>query len=72
MKSQSFAVDLLSHTRTTHELEVMLNYDPQIMKDDDDFVSLDELEPGESSEGGLARLRLAITYKQKKVHFQTR
>lgn len=67
MKSQEFAVDLLSHIRTTHELEVMLNYDPYIVKDDEDSNS-DELDPGDRSEDGLARLRLAITYKQKKVH----
>lgn len=64
-RSQDFAVSLLSHTRTSHELQVMLNFDPNIMKDDDE--SLTEMnEPSEIHEGGLARLRLAIAYKQKK------
>lgn len=64
-RSQEFAVSLLSHTRTSHELQVMLNFDPNIMKDDDESVN--ELkEPSEIHEGGLARLRLAISYKQKK------
>jgi transient receptor potential cation channel subfamily C len=53
---QKFAVDLLDHTRTSKELEVMLNYNP-----DDPFES----EEGEKM--GLDRLKLAIDYKQKDV-----
>jgi len=64
-KSQDFAVSLLNHTRTSHELEVMLNFDPNIMREDDESV-MDAVEPTDIHEGGLTRLRLAINYKQKK------
>lgn len=66
-RTQEFAVSLLSHTRTSHELQVMLNFDPNIMKEDDD-ESVDEVkkEPNDIHEGGLSRLRLAMSYKQKK------
>jgi len=67
MRSQTFAVDLLSHIRTTHELEVMLNYDPYMMRDEEDKDMELPDEKGERYEDGLARLRLAINYKQKKV-----
>ncbi|ODM97381.1 Transient-receptor-potential-like protein [Orchesella cincta] len=63
-KSQEFAVNLLGHTRTSHELEVMLNFDPNIMREEDENVM--EPESTDIHEGGLARLRLAINYKQKK------
>ncbi|CAG7823672.1 unnamed protein product [Allacma fusca] len=59
--SQDFAVSLLSQTRTSHELNVMLNYDPHNVQDDEGIMSFDT-----SAECGLARLRLAIKYKQKK------
>lgn len=46
-----FAVDLLQQVRTTTELNTILNYDP----DDEDSMSTKQ----------LARLELAIQYKQK-------
>lgn len=52
---QDFAVDLLDQTRGSKELEILLNYDSE----------------GPVSDGGdrmnLARLKLAIKYKQKRV-----
>lgn len=53
---QQFATSLLDHARTSYELEVMLNYDP-----DGDLW-----DPGERQT--LERLKLAINYKQKMVH----
>lgn len=52
---QGFATSLLDHARTSHELEVMLNYNP----------TGDNWEPGERQ--SLDRLKLAIKYKQKQV-----
>ncbi|XP_076362865.1 transient receptor potential-gamma protein-like [Tachypleus tridentatus] len=51
---QNFATALLDHTRTTYELEVLLNYDP----------SGPAFEHGDRM--NLSRLKLAIKYKQKK------
>ncbi|KPJ19923.1 Transient receptor potential protein [Papilio machaon] len=51
---QEFATSLLDHTRTSQELEIMLNYNPW---------DLDCWEPGERQT--LGRLKLAIKYKQK-------
>lgn len=51
---QSFATALLDHTRTTHELEVLLNHDP----------ATDSLEA--HGKMTLSRLKLAIRCKQKK------
>lgn len=55
--TQVFATSLLDHCRTSHELEVMLNYNP----------TGDNWEPGERQT--LDRLKLAIKYKQKQVNF---
>ncbi|CAG2069492.1 unnamed protein product [Timema podura] len=52
---QTFATSLLDHTRTSLELEVMLNHNPEG----------EHWEPGERD--SLERLKLAIKYKQKKV-----
>lgn len=49
---QHFATALLDHTRTTHELEVLLNHDPGIDSVDGNRT--------------LSRLKLAIRCKQKK------
>ncbi|XP_050551804.1 transient receptor potential protein isoform X2 [Spodoptera frugiperda] len=51
---QEFATSLLDHTRTSKELEIMLNYNPW---------DIDCWEPGERQT--LGRLKLAIKYKQK-------
>ncbi|XP_068623201.1 transient receptor potential protein [Battus philenor] len=51
---QEFATSLLDHTRTSQELEIMLNYNPW---------DVDCWEPGERQT--LGRLKLAIKYKQK-------
>ena len=52
---QDFAVDLLDQTRGSKELELILNHDPNgPMNEKTDKMN-------------LARLRLAIKYKQKKV-----
>lgn len=52
---QKFAVDLLDQTRTSNELAIILNYDPE----------MSTYEPGDRM--SLNRLEQAITYKQKKV-----
>lgn len=52
---QQFAVDLLEQTRTSNELAIILNYDPEIST----------YEPGDRM--SLTRLVQAIDYKQKKV-----
>lgn len=52
---QTFATALLDHARTSRELEIMLNYNP----DGENW------EPGERQT--LDRLKLAIKYKQKQV-----
>lgn len=54
---QQFATALLDHTRTTHELEVLLNYDPK---------DTDALDGESSGRMTLSRLKLAIRCKQKK------
>ncbi|KAH8336809.1 hypothetical protein KR059_003944, partial [Drosophila kikkawai] len=51
---QKFAVDLLDQTRTSNELAIILNYDPQ----------MSSYEPGDRM--SLTRLVQAISYKQKK------
>ncbi|XP_022229777.2 transient-receptor-potential-like protein isoform X1 [Drosophila obscura] len=51
---QNFAVDLLDQTRTSNELAIILNYDPQ----------MSSYEPGDRM--SLSRLVQAISYKQKK------
>lgn len=53
---QKFAVDLLDQSRSTQELAIVLNHDP----DAPPYADGDHME--------LARLELAINYKQKKVH----
>lgn len=55
-QTQEFATSLLDHARTSNELEIMLNYDPE---------SIEPWEIGERQT--LERLKLAIKYKQKKV-----
>lgn len=52
---QEFAKDLLDHTRTSNELEIMLNFAAD--------ATIDAWEPG--SRQTLERLKLAINYKQK-------
>lgn len=52
---QEFATALLSHVRTSNELEIMLNFNP----------NGENWEPGERQT--LDRLKLAIKYKQKQV-----
>lgn len=52
---QQFAVDLLDQSRSSHELAIILNHDP------------DSLPYVEGEHMKLARLELAINYKQKKV-----
>lgn len=57
---QGFATSLMDHARTSYELDVMLNYDPE--------ENFDVWEPGKR--GTLERLKLAIKYKQKNVSCQ--
>lgn len=52
---QQFAVDLLDQTRSSQELAIILNYDPQSPP----YVDGDHMQ--------LKRLEMAIDYKQKKV-----
>lgn len=52
---QEFAKDLLDHTRTSNELEIMLNFAAD--------ATVDAWEPGFRQT--LERLKLAINYKQK-------
>lgn len=57
---QVFVGALLDHSRTSHELEVMLNFNP--------LPGSEIWEPGDRQT--LERLKLAINYKQKQVsHF---
>lgn len=56
---QEFATSLLDHSRTSNELEIMLNYNPSNREDNWD--------PGERQT--LERLKIAIKYKQKMVSF---
>ena len=55
-KCKLFATALLDHTRTSHELEIILNYDP--------------LQPVLENDGRmtLRRLRLAVKLHQKEVN----
>lgn len=55
LQCQTFATTLLDHVRTSHELKVMLNYNPA------------SLEWMEGEKDTLERLKLAIKYKQKMV-----
>jgi transient receptor potential cation channel subfamily C protein 4 len=52
---QSFATMLLDHSRTSAELDTMLNFDPDG----------EHWQPGQRKT--LERLKLAINYKQKNV-----
>lgn len=52
---QQFAVDLLDQTRSSQELAIILNYDPQSPP----YMDGDHMK--------LKRLEMAIDYKQKKV-----
>lgn len=54
-KCQQFAVDLLDQTRSSQELAIILNYDPQSPP----YMDGDHMK--------LKRLEMAIDYKQKKV-----
>ena len=61
---QQFATALLDHTRTHYELEVLLNYEPE----PSGTAGLSETSAKFCTEQGrmhLARLKLAIRYKQK-------
>lgn len=53
---QKFAVDLLDQSRSSQELAIILNYDPESPP----YYDGDQMK--------LARLELAINYKQKKVY----
>lgn len=55
---QKFAVDLLDQSRSSQELAIILNYDPD---------SSSPYEDGDHMR--LTRLMLAINYKQKKVFY---
>ncbi|RWS15299.1 transient receptor potential ion channel subfamily C trp-like protein, partial [Dinothrombium tinctorium] len=58
LKVQNFAVALLDHIRSTYELQVCLNYNPS--------KQIEPIEEEDEEEGWkLARLKLAIDYKQK-------
>ena len=59
---QEYSAALLAETRSSKELEIILNYDP-----DNPPVLLETTE-----KMTLARLKLAIRYKQKKVGGQRR
>jgi transient-receptor-potential-like protein len=54
-QAQKFAVDLLDQSRSSQELAIILNHDP----DEPGFVEGDHMK--------LAKLELAIDFKQKKV-----
>lgn len=56
LQCQQFAVDLLHQSRSSQELAIILNHDPDSPP----------YEEGEHMK--LARLELAIQYKQKKVY----
>lgn len=54
---QKFSVDLLDQTRSSQELAIILNYDPE--NEDQEYKAGDHMT--------LKRLEMAINYKQKKV-----
>lgn len=54
---QNFSTSLLDHVRTSNELDIILNYDPD--------PNTEPWEIGEQPK--LARLKLAIKYKLKSV-----
>jgi hypothetical protein len=56
-KCQDFAVDLLEQTRGSRELNIVLNHD----------TTSNGMDESGSEKMTLARLKLAIKYKQKKV-----
>lgn len=58
---QEFSTALLDHARTSHELEVMLNFNPTF--------GADSWDPGERQT--LERLKLAIKYQQKMVSWKS-
>lgn len=57
---QKFAVDLLDQSRSSQELAIILNHDP----DSPPYQEGDQMK--------LARLELAINYKQKQVNIRIR
>ena len=57
---QEYASALLAETRTSHELEIILNYDHE---------NPPALVESQIEKKSLSRLKLAIKYKQKKVLF---
>lgn len=57
MKTMEFGCSLLDHVRFSHELEVMLNFNPS--------ATTDIWEPGDRQT--LSRLKQAIKFKQKLV-----
>lgn len=63
---QAFATALLDHTRTHYELEVLLNYEPDSSCSGSAASSSASRETAEQGRMHLARLKLAIRYKQKK------
>lgn len=63
---QQFATALLDHTRTHHELEVLLNYEPPDSNGSTVSGSASRETAAEEGRMHLARLKLAIRYKQKK------
>ena len=58
MQCQDFATALLDHTRSSQELEVLLNHDPNDLPHED----CDRIQ--------LNRLKLAIKLKQKKYNLK--
>ena len=58
LSCQEYASALLGETRTSKELEIILNYDHENLPN-----------PVNNDETTLSRLKLAIKYKQKKVKY---
>ncbi len=59
LSCQEYASALLAETRTSKELEIILNYDHENLPS-----------PVDNEEKSLSRLKLAIKFKQKKVKFE--
>lgn len=65
---QQFATALLDHTRTHYELEVLLNYEPDSSSNSRSSLgSSNSRDYTDQARMHLARLKLAIRYKQKMV-----
>jgi len=60
---QAFAVDLLDQVRSSKELDILLNFDPDL--------ELSRPPVDQNDRKNYSRLKLAIAYKQKKASVES-